>query len=53
MTTDPFVALVFFALVLLAVCAFGAYWDWRLTDRMRRSDRKVHRNLTRMMGGPR
>ena len=48
--TDPFVTIVFFAVVLLAFCAFGAYWDWRLTDRLRRSDRKVHRNLQRIGG---
>ena len=48
--TDPFVSIVFFPIVLLAVCAFGAYWDWRLEDRLRRSDRKVHLNLMRMSG---
>ena len=42
------VALVYFGALLLVFCAFGAYWDWRLTDRDRRHERMVHRNLQRM-----
>ena len=44
------VALVYFGALLLAFCAFGAYWDWRFEDRLRRSDRIVQRNLHRMSG---
>jgi len=50
MIADPYVSLVFFPVVLLLVCAFGAYWDWRLEDRLRKSDRLVHRNLQRIGG---
>jgi len=44
------VALVYFGALLLVFCAFGAYWDWRLTNRLRKSDRLVHRNLQRIGG---
>jgi len=50
MIADPYVSLVFFPVVLLLVCAFGAYWDWRLTDRERKHKRMVHRNLQRIGG---
>jgi len=44
------VALVYFGALLLAFCAFGVYWDWRLYNRLSKSDRLVHRNLQRIGG---
>jgi len=48
MTTDPFVALAFFAAVLLAWCACAAAAE-RYLDRKER-EKRVHRNLSRNVG---
>ena len=53
-TTDPYVTIVFFGLVLVVLCAVTSYWDWRQTDRERRRERqlqrRVHRNLMDQVG---
>jgi preprotein translocase subunit YajC len=46
-TTDPYVTLVFFALIGLLLLGLFAYVEWREQDRYRRLERKAHRSIQR------
>jgi hypothetical protein len=41
--------LIVIGLISLACLAYS-YWEWKVADRRRRADRKLHRNLMREVG---